>query len=104
MVIDRGRVVADGSPAQLTGDAEVLTFTAAPGLDVAALAAELPEGSLVTESPAGSYRVEAPLGPEVLAAVSAWCAENGTSPRSLSSGRRSLEDVFLELTGRDLRP
>ncbi len=104
VVIDRGRVVADGSPAQLTGDAEVLTFTAAPGLDVAALAAELPEGSLVTESPAGSYRVEAPLGPEVLAAVSAWCAENGTSPRSLSSGRRSLEDVFLELTGRDLRP
>jgi ABC-2 type transport system ATP-binding protein len=103
VVIDRGRVVADGSPAQLTGDAEVLTFTATPALDVATLAAELPEGSLVTESPAGSYRVEAPLGPEMLAAVSAWCAENGTSPRSLSSGRRSLEDVFLELTGRDLR-
>ena len=103
VVIDRGRVVADASPTELTGDAEVLTFSAAPALPVATLAAELPVGSLVIESPAGAYRVEAPLGPEVLAAVSAWCAENGTSPRSLNSGRRSLEDVFLELTGRDLR-
>ena len=46
---------------------------------------------------------EAPLGPEVLSAVSAWCTANGTSPHGISSGRRSLEDVFLELTGRDLR-
>ncbi len=103
VVIDRGRVVAAGSPAHLTGDAEVLTFRATAGLDVAALAAELPPGALVTESPAGSYRVEALLGPEVLSAVSAWCTENGTSPHGISSGRRSLEDVFLELTGRDLR-
>jgi len=103
VVVDRGRVVADGTLAELTGDAEVLTFRAAPGLPVAALAAELPAGSMVSESPAGSYRVEAPLGPEVLSAVSAWCAENGTSPVGISSGRRSLEDVFLELTGRDLR-
>lgn len=103
VVIDRGRVVADGTTAQLTGDAEILTFRATPGLPVGDLAENLPDGALVTESPAGSYRVEAPLGPEVLSAVSAWCAENGTSPAGISSGRRSLEDVFLELTGRDLR-
>jgi ABC-2 type transport system ATP-binding protein len=39
----------------------------------------------------------------VLAAVTAWCAERGIMPEGLSVQRNSLEDVFLELTGRGQR-
>jgi len=35
--------------------------------------------------------------------VTAWCAANGVMPEGLSVERRSLEDVFLALTGRALR-
>ena len=39
-----------------------------------------------------------------LARVSRWCEEQGVLPESLSLGTRTLEDVFLELTGRELAP
>jgi len=104
VVVDAGRVVADGSPAELTGDAEALTFRASPGLDTTSLLRFLPEGATVAETAPGSYRVEAAVGPEVLAAVSGWCTEQGVVPRELSTRRRTLEDVFLDLTGRELRP
>jgi ABC-2 type transport system ATP-binding protein len=42
--------------------------------------------------------------PALLAAVTAWCAERGVLPSSLRIESRTLEDVFLELTGRELRP
>lgn len=103
VVVDHGRAVASGTVAELTGTDEVLTFTAEPGLDLAALATALPDGATATEPAPGSYRVVGASGPPVLAAVSAWCSEQGVLPRGLSSGRRSLEDVFLELTGREMR-
>jgi ABC-2 type transport system ATP-binding protein len=37
-----------------------------------------------------------------LAKVSAWCEEHGVLPESLSLGQRTLEDVFLQITGREL--
>ena len=39
-----------------------------------------------------------------LARVSRWCEQQGVLPESLTLGRRSLEDVFLELTGREMQP
>ena len=42
------------------------------------------------------------MTPAVLAAVTA-VLEHGFLPEGLSVGRRSLEDVFLDLTGRELR-
>jgi ABC-2 type transport system ATP-binding protein len=39
----------------------------------------------------------------VLSTVTAWCAAQGVMPQGLTVGRRSLEDVFLDLTGRSLR-
>jgi len=81
----------------------VLTFTASAGLDLAPLRARLPGDASVVESPSGVYRVEGDVGPDLLALVTTWCAENGVLPRELSTARRSLEDVFLDLTGRALR-
>jgi ABC-2 type transport system ATP-binding protein len=106
IIIDHGRVVADGSPAQLTGSAGQLRFRAEPGLDTEHLMSALPPGSMAKESPAGHYLIEVPGGtiqPTLLAAVTAWCADRSVLPSSLRIESRTLEDVFLELTGRDLR-
>jgi ABC-2 type transport system ATP-binding protein len=106
VIVDHGRVVAEGSPADLTGTAGQLRFRAEPGLDTDGLLAALPPGSAAKESPAGHYIVEARdrVDPQLLAAVTAWCAERGVLAQDLRIESRSLEDVFLELTGRDLRP
>jgi ABC-2 type transport system ATP-binding protein len=106
VIIDHGRAVADGSPATLTGSAGQLRFRAEPDLDIDSLLAALPAGSAAKESPAGRYLIEVPGGtvqPALLAAVTAWCADRGVLPSSLQIESRTLEDVFLELTGRDLR-
>ena len=104
-IIDRGRLVAEGTPAELTGSAGQLRFRAEPGLDTDSLVAALPPGSAAKESPSGHYIVEVPgaVEPALLAAVTAWCAERAVLPSSLRIESRTLEDVFLELTGRELR-
>jgi ABC-2 type transport system ATP-binding protein len=106
VIIDAGRVVADGSPVTLTGSAGQLRFRAEPGLDTDSLLSALPADSAAKESPAGHYLIEVPSGtiePALLAAVTAWCAERAVLPSSLQIESRTLEDVFLELTGRELR-
>jgi ABC-2 type transport system ATP-binding protein len=106
VIIDHGRPVADGTPVQLTGTAGQLRFRAEAGLDTDNLLAALPPGSAAKESPAGHYLIEVPGGtvkPALLAAVTAWCADRGVLPSSLQIESRTLEDVFLELTGKDLR-
>jgi len=105
VIIDKGRVVADAAPADLTGSAGQLRFHAEPGLDTDNLLAALPMGTAAKESPAGHYLVEVDgaVEPALLAAVTAWCAERGVLPNSLRIESRTLEDVFLELTGKELR-
>jgi ABC-2 type transport system ATP-binding protein len=105
-IIDHGRLVAEGTPAELTGSAGQLRFRAESGLDVEALMAALPPGSAAKESPAGHYVIEVldgTIDPALLATVTAWCAERGVLANSLRIESRTLEDVFLELTGTDLR-
>jgi len=106
VIIDRGRVVAQGSPAELTsmGADQELRFSARSGMDLTLLAAALPERCRVSEAEPGSYLVEGRIDPQVLATVTAWCAQQGVLADRLRVARRSLEDVFLELTGRELRP
>jgi ABC-2 type transport system ATP-binding protein len=105
-IIDHGQLVAAGTPAQLTGTVGQLRFRAEAGLDIDSLLAALPPASLAKESPAGHYVVEVPgsVDPLLLAAVTAWCAERGVLATSLRIESRTLEDVFLELTGKELRP
>jgi ABC-2 type transport system ATP-binding protein len=104
-IIDHGRMVAEGTPADLTGTAGQVRFRAEPGLDTDALLLALPVGSAAKESPAGHYLVEVHnrVDPRLVAAVTAWCAEHGVLAQELRIESRTLEDVFLELTGRELR-
>jgi ABC-2 type transport system ATP-binding protein len=105
-VIDRGQVIAHGSPAELTASRgrSSIRFEAKPGLDVSGLAAVLPDDHAVTELEAGVYRVVGQLTPHTLSAVAEWLARLGILPDTLAVERRTLEDVFLDLTGRELRP
>jgi ABC-2 type transport system ATP-binding protein len=109
VVIDSGRVVAQGTPAELTasgtqsGTQESLTFTAPPRLDLSTLARALDDTATATEVTPGCYRVQGANGavdPQMLATVTAWCAGHGVMPEGLTIARRTLEDVFLEVTGR----
>jgi ABC-2 type transport system ATP-binding protein len=107
VVVDSGRVVAVGSPAELTrhGTEGQLRFTATPGLDLVALAGALPPAVTVSEPHRGEYlvTVPGPVDPQLVAAVTAWCADKDVLAEELRVRRRSLEDVFLELTGHGLR-
>jgi ABC-2 type transport system ATP-binding protein len=103
VIIDHGRVVAEGTPTSLTGAERQLRFRARPGLSLDELLAALPGGSAAKESPSGHYIIEGQVGPELLATVTTWCAAEGVTADDLSIERRTLEDVFLELTGRELR-
>ncbi|SHJ92177.1 ABC-2 type transport system ATP-binding protein [Pseudonocardia thermophila] len=105
VIIDHGRVVAAGSPAALTAgsDHRELRFRAKPGMDVAELAAALPPDCRAAEPAAGRYVVQGRIDPSVLATVTKWCAQQGALADDVQITRRSLEDVFLELTGRELR-
>ena len=51
-----------------------------------------------------SLLVTGPADASTLAKVSRWCDDNAVLPESLTLGTRTLEDVFLELTGRALAP
>ncbi|MFH9656149.1 ABC transporter ATP-binding protein [Streptomyces anulatus] len=103
-IIDAGRVIARGSPEQLCrGGAEnTLRFTGRPGLDLGSLVKALPDGSGATEPLPGTYRITGSIDPQLLATVTSWCAQHGVMPEGISVERHTLEDVFLELTGKQL--
>ncbi len=102
-IIDSGKVLADDTPGHLTSSCERLSFTARAHLPLAPLQAVLPEGLAALEPRPGEYVVSGDLTPQVLAAVTAWGAGNDVLLGDLRTAKRTLEDVFLELTGRELR-
>ncbi len=105
VIVDRGHIVAEGTPAELTSDGgeRTLRFHSRPGLDLTPLLAALPVGTTGRETAPGDYVIEGEVDPRLVAAVTVWCAGHGILADALAVGRRTLEDVFLELTGRDLR-
>ncbi|MFI2489177.1 ABC transporter ATP-binding protein [Promicromonospora kroppenstedtii] len=129
-VVDHGRVIASGSVRDLTAGSGTgpgsIRVEAAAGLDLAPLRAALHslsaghlsaeqaaspqmpstqrEGEwVVGESEAGVYTVTGAVDPAAVAAVTGWLAGQGVLARSVTTGSRTLEDVFLDLTGRNLR-
>jgi ABC-2 type transport system ATP-binding protein len=105
VIIDHGVAVATGTPAELTrsGAENQLRFSAPRKLDLSLLTAALPENYKATETAPGEYLVEGHIDPQVLATVTAWCARLDVLATDMRVEQRSLEDVFLDLTGRELR-
>ncbi|MBO1269033.1 ABC transporter ATP-binding protein [Arthrobacter cavernae] len=108
-IIDGGHNVAEGTVAELLSSdhsageevtERTLFFDAPAGLDFSTV---LGAGLAVSESRAGSYAVTGALTPADLAALTAWWAARDIMPASLRLEARSLEDVFLDISGRDIR-
>lgn len=102
LVFDQGQIVAGGSVADLTGSADlevrVITTTA---LDAADLQRALGDG-VVVSSRGTQTTITGSSVADVSPALTTWCSSHDVVITSLSSGRRTLEDVFFDITGKGL--
>jgi ABC-2 type transport system ATP-binding protein len=110
-VLDRGRIVAYGTPAELTGaGAPRVRFRLSAALterDGAALALAVADGRaagarVVAAGADHHYELEgladAP-DPAMVARLAGWCADRGLLITELRLGAASLEERYLELVG-----
>ncbi len=106
-VIDHGRLITSGSPFELTRAGGMSTIRLVvnepfPPDAPASLQRTLGPDTDVRALNDQSLLITGPADASTLAKVSAWCEEHGVLPESLALGRRTREDVFLQLTGREL--
>ncbi|MDP3969537.1 MAG: ABC transporter ATP-binding protein [Nocardioides sp.] len=106
-IIDRGRLIASGTPFELTrsrGQTSIRLVVTEPfpAGAPASLQTALGPGTHVAPVNDHSLLITGPADASTLATVSAWCEEHGVLPESLTLGQRTLEDVFLQLTGREI--
>jgi ABC-2 type transport system ATP-binding protein len=103
-ILDHGQIIAQGTPAELIrglGGAHVIEFAASAPVDEAALHA-IPGASRVAARDGHTLLTVDELArslPALLAAVEGA----GGELTSLNTHQATLEDVFLALTGRELR-
>nr|WP_152821344.1 MULTISPECIES: ABC transporter ATP-binding protein [unclassified Corynebacterium] len=105
VIMDRGRAVAHGTPEELTtGSKPQVRLGTASEVDLTALErqAHLPPGACAAVRPL-HYVVRVSPTPESVARVVSAVAAQGVLVRTVDVARCSLEDVFLEITGRELR-
>ena len=101
-ILDRGRVVAMGRPADLGGDHATLRFRLLDSLDDAdrTLLGERLGARVADDGERGRYRVDGvEPTPAVVAAVATWCADRGAVIAELRTGGATLEERYLEILG-----
>ena len=102
MIIDQGRIVALGTPEALIKQAQAesqVSFTAPSGFDPSSLESLPGVSRVITEGNQVSVFGEGAL----LARVATALAQQDVIPDDLRSEQATLEDVFLALTGREIR-
>ncbi|HET9457221.1 MAG TPA: ABC transporter ATP-binding protein [Candidatus Limnocylindrales bacterium] len=98
-ILDRGRIVAEGSPASLAGAGPpVLRFRVAVPLapsDLAALGERL--GPIAADG-GGRYRIDGTAAtPTLVAALARWCEDRGLLLAELRAGGATLEERYVEI-------
>ena len=103
-IIDHGQLIALDTPSNLTGgqNANVVRFVAPEGLDCRQLEA-LPSVQKAEEVRAGSYVLETEDIPALLVELTTWLRDQAIPLSELRVGHGSLEDLFLRLTGSEVR-
>jgi ABC-2 type transport system ATP-binding protein len=95
-VISAGRIVAEGTPDTIAGrdvSAALVTFKTPDGVDAGQL--PLPDGAERTN---GRVAFSSQTPTRDLAPLLAWASDRGVELEGLTVTRRSLEDIYLELT------
>lgn len=106
VIVDRGRRVASGTPAELerAGTAEGVTLIVDGAADPVLLRGALgPDHTVAVGTGAGVIEIDGPVSPELMTSLCTALERAGIQLTSLATRTRSLEEVFLDLTGRDLR-
>jgi ABC-2 type transport system ATP-binding protein len=102
VVIDRGRIIAEGSPLELkrqAGNAS-LVVTVTDADDLAAAQALLARTGAEVFVEAGARQVTASAdGLDDVIRVAGWLRDSGIAVDDIGLSRPSLDDVFLSLTG-----
>ncbi|MEV0698298.1 ATP-binding cassette domain-containing protein [Saccharopolyspora sp. NPDC050389] len=106
VIVDRGRVIADGTPEQLkadlAGDRITITVAEPDAAPAAEAAARLGSPDAVTvDGPSVEIRV--PRADTALPEYLRAFEETGIKAIAAETARPTLDDVFLALTGRSLR-
>jgi len=103
-IVDQGRVIAQGTPRELkqrsAGTTRIELRLARPETDSAL---KQLEGVADCRSTDGVYVVHSTRVPQTIVSLVKYLEANGNELSSLDIAAPSLEDVFLELTGRSLR-
>ncbi len=100
VIIDRGRVVADGTLKEvLAGTGDEIRFSSTPGLDTGSLGTYV--GGATTEITPGEYLVAASPDPARIARLTGWLADRDAALGDLRAGRQRLQEVFERLTRPD---
>ena len=98
VVIDHGRVLAEGTPEALAaaaGAATVISFRMPSGLD----SSDLPDLGLERRTAGSMVEVRTDTPTADVAALATWAAGRGVELEALALARPSLEDVYLDLVG-----
>ncbi len=105
-IIDHGKIVATGTPSELKdrlgGDVVTVRMTGAPPANADAVLKALPGVTSVALFQ-DTYRVKAPSGEKLIPLLVAACEKAGIGLAGVSLKRPSLDEVFLEFTGREYR-
>jgi ABC-2 type transport system ATP-binding protein len=96
VIFDQGRVIADGTLAELRRGHDEIRFRSSPELDTVALATSI--GMVASRVGHDEYVIDAPPHPRLMAQLAAWLAEQGHPLTDLRAGAQRLEDVFRRLT------
>jgi ABC-2 type transport system ATP-binding protein len=104
-IIDHGTIVASGTPGELKdrlgGDiVTVRPLTPNPGLE--AVLAKVPGVTAVGQQD-GAFRLKCANGETLVPAIVSACVGAGAGLQAVSLKRPSLDEVFLEFTGREFR-
>ena len=103
-IVDQGRVIAQGTPRELkqrsAGTTRIELRLARPESDAAL---KQLEGVAECRASDGVYVVHSTRVPQTIVSLVKYLEAHGNELSSLDIAAPSLEDVFLELTGRSLR-
>jgi ABC-2 type transport system ATP-binding protein len=104
LVIDNGKIVAEGTPDSLKGQVagDLITLTTDAPAQAADVAKNVP-GAQEFHVNGDTVRFRVPQGDTVLPALLRELDQAGAHLQSVQVQRPTLDDVFLTLTGRSLR-